>query len=39
MQLSDVFNSRTIAFNRTEAQSNRIPFLGEAFFPNRKKMD
>lgn len=38
MQLSDVFNSRTIAFNRTETQSNRIPFLGEAFFPNRKKM-
>lgn len=38
MQLSDVFNSRTIALNRTEAESNRIPFLGEAFFPNRKKM-
>lgn len=38
MQLSEVFNSRTIAVNRTEAATARDPFLGEAFFPNRKKM-
>lgn len=38
MDLSKVFNSSTIALNRTEAATVRDPFLGEAFFPNRKKM-
>ena len=38
MQLSDVFNSQAVAMNRTEVMSNRIPFLGEALFPARKKM-
>lgn len=38
MQLSEVFNSQSVALNRSEVASNRIPYLGEAFFPNRKKM-
>lgn len=38
MQLSEVFTSQSIAMNRSEVMSNRIPFLGEALFPNRKKM-
>lgn len=38
MLLSDVFNSQAIAVNRSEVESNRIPYMGEAFFPNRKKM-
>ena len=38
LNLSDIFNSASVAMNRTEVESNRIPFLGEAFFPNRKKM-
>lgn len=38
LNLSDIFNSASVALNRTEVESNRIPFLGEAFFPSRKKM-
>lgn len=38
MQLSEIFNSQSIALNRSETASNRIPFLGEALFPARKKM-
>lgn len=38
MFINDVFNTEAIAAYFTEAQSNRIPFLGEAYFPNRKKM-
>lgn len=38
LELNKIFNSRTIAENRTEVESNRIPFMGQAFFPNRKKM-
>lgn len=38
MFITDVFNTRSIAVYMEEAQSNRIPFLGEAYFPNRKKM-
>lgn len=38
MQLSEVFNSSSIAMYQSEVASNRIPFLGEAFFPNKKKM-
>lgn len=37
LELSKVFNSAAIAANRTETASNRIPFLGEAWFPDRKK--
>src|SRR5699024_11697689 len=38
MRLTDVFSARSVALNRTEVESNRIPYMGEAFFPNRKKM-
>lgn len=38
MQLNEVFNTQAIAAYQTEAASNRIAFLGEAFFPNKKKM-
>ena len=38
MRVSDLFTARSIAVNRSEVESNRIPFLGEQFFPNAKKM-
>lgn len=38
MIVSEIFNTQAIAAYFTEAQSNRIPFLGEAYFPNKKKM-
>lgn len=38
MFLSDVYNTTAIAAYFTETQSNKIPFLGEAFFPTKKKM-
>lgn len=38
MIISEIFNTQAIAAYFTEAQSNRIPFLGEAYFPNKKKM-
>lgn len=38
MQLSEIFDSQAVALNREEVESNRIQFVGEAFFPNRKKM-
>ncbi len=38
MFLSDVYNTQAIAAYFTETQSNKIPFLGEAYFPNKKKM-
>lgn len=38
MNISEVFNTGAIALYRTETASNRIPFLGEAYFPNKKKM-
>lgn len=38
MRIQDFFNARAIAFNRTEIESNKIPFLGEQFFPNNKIM-
>ncbi len=38
MLLNEVFNTRAIAAYRTEAASNRIPFMLEAYFPNKKKM-
>lgn len=38
MYISEVFNSNAIAAYMTEAQSNRMPFLLEAYFPNKKKM-
>lgn len=38
MRISDIFSAATVAANRTEVESNKIPFLGESFFPNRKKV-
>lgn len=38
MKITDILNARAIAVNRTEVASNRIPFLGEGLFPNRKKI-
>ncbi|WP_312433534.1 major capsid protein [Lacrimispora sp.] len=38
MQLSEVFSSNSVALNRTEVESNKIPYLGIQFFPNKKKM-
>lgn len=38
MRVSDFFTARTIAMNRAEVASNKIPFLGEQFFPAQKKM-
>lgn len=38
MRFSDVFTAKSLAFRLTEDPSNAQPFLGEAFFPVRKKM-
>lgn len=38
MQLSEIYDSQAVALNRTEVESNRIPYAGLAFFPTRKKM-
>lgn len=37
MRFNDVFTARSLAFRLTEDPSNAQPFLGEAFFPARKK--
>ncbi len=37
MNIFELFTARAVAANWTEAQSNRIPYLGEAFFPADKK--
>lgn len=36
LRISDVYSSQAIASLRTSDASNSIPFLGEAWFPNRK---
>ena len=38
MRLSEVFNSAAVAAQWTESASNRIPYMGTALFPNKKKM-
>lgn len=38
MRIQDIFNARAVALNRTEVESNKIPFLGEQFFPNNRVM-
>lgn len=38
MKIQDIFSARAVALNRTEVESNKIPFLGEQFFPNNKVM-
>ena len=37
MRFNDVFTARSLAFRLTEDPTNAQPFLGEAFFPVRKK--
>lgn len=37
MNLSEVFNSKAVAANYTEAASNQIPYLGAGLFPAKKK--
>lgn len=37
MNLDKLFTAKTIAAYWTEVSSNQIPFLGTAFFPNKKK--
>lgn len=38
MLISEIYNTPAIAAYTTETYSNRIPFLGEAYWPNKKKM-
>ena len=37
MRFSDAFTARSLAFRLTNAASNTMPFVGEAFFPIRRK--
>lgn len=38
MQLNEVYTTPSIALYRTETASNRIPYLLQAYFPDKKKM-
>lgn len=38
MELNQVFNASAIAFQQTEAATNRVPYFGEGLFPAKKKM-
>lgn len=38
MRFSDVFTAQALAFRLTEDPTNATPYLGEAFFPAKKKM-
>lgn len=38
MELNQVFNASAIAFQQTEASTNRVPYFGEGIFPAKKKM-
>ena len=38
MRFSDVFTARALAYRLTEDPTNATPYLGEAFFPAKKKM-
>ena len=38
MRFNDVFSARAIAFRLTNDPTNAMPFLGEGFFPTKKKM-
>ena len=38
MKFNDVFTARSIAYRLTSDPSNAMPYLGEAFFPAKKKM-
>ena len=38
MRFNDIFSARAIAFRLTNDPSNGINYMGEAFFPRKKKM-
>ena len=38
MNLTELFTARSVASQYTENASNRVPYLGEGFFPSRKKL-
>ena len=38
MKITDIFNAKAVAAHWTEVAANKIPYLGKAFFVNRKKM-
>lgn len=38
MKITDIFTARSIAMNRAEVASNRIPYLGEGLWPAQKKL-
>ena len=38
MRLTDVFSAEAVAIRQTTEASNRMPYIGQAFWPNKKKM-
>mgnify|MGYP001076530530 CR=1 FL=1 len=38
MRLTDVFSAEAVAIRQTSDVSNRMPYVGQAFWPNKKKM-
>ena len=38
MRLTDVFSAEAVAIRQTSDASNRMPYVGQAFWPNKKKM-
>lgn len=38
MNITDIFEAKAVASHWTETASNRIPYLGQGLFPNKKKM-
>ena len=38
MRITEIFDAKAVASHWTETASNRIPYLGQGFFPNKKKM-
>lgn len=38
MRLTDVFSAEAVAYRQTSDASNRMPYVGQAFWPNKKKM-
>ena len=38
MRFNDVFTARSLAYRLSADPSNAMPFVGEAFFPTKKKM-
>ena len=38
MNILEIFNAKAVATQWNEVASNKVPYLGKGFFPNRKKM-